>query len=837
MVVGSQRSGGNILGSVYVFTRSGPAGSWQEAAQLNATDGENSWGWNPKVSGDVVIAGDPDTGDGTRPGVVYVFVKPALGWTGMTETARLVPSTTSSTPIGFGTSTDIAGSVIAVGARSDGGGQGRGYVFVEPPGGWSGTLTEDAVLAPSVSTLQLGAYRGVVTDGDTVVLRPASNFSSNTGLYFYQKPALGWSGTLTENAYKALWGDIDLDAGTLIVNRFRAAGDDSEDVLLFERPASGIWTSTLVPTESIPHEDTGQRVDASLDGSTAVIGQYVYVASGPTLPVLTVTKGDTPDPVVVNGDLTYTIIVQNNGPGDVTEVRATDTLPAGVIYNGSSPAGDCTVDSIVGGVTIVSCTMRDLPEGDLTSVQLNVTAPGITGQITNTVTVDATGISAPVIANENTDVVDAASDLEVILFDHDPEPVSAGSTLGYFVDVINNGPSDATAVTVTVGLPSGTTFIDAVARNALGQTIIGACVESSSIVCDMGTVEAGGTVEVDVNVTAPTTAGIVTNTANVVSAVADPGPGPNTATDQVTVVVDGVDITDSVNAPGDFLLDFGMVEVGSSVAGTITVTNNRADPVTVTVSPTLTMPFSNATNTCAGSDLPAGVSCEVSVLFEPTQSDVGGTLSDTFELDVGGTTVPFTVTGKAVEFQADLNITFFARPSVSFPTVTQYDIHIKNEGPDDAEGFYMTLDLPFQAVGPALFSGDPIGDLLECTNTILGTGRQLFHCDLPSPEIFPEGVTANLSVGVNRSGTLGPATLTVGAATDDPNLSNNTRDIDVPNTDNNGSGGRSIECWPTIDDTSSPQSRGQNGIFYIGMTSLLLWGWSRSRRRKVRTRR
>jgi hypothetical protein len=118
----------------------------------------------------VVIAGDPDTGDGTRPGVVYVFVKPALGWTGMTETARLVPSTTSSTPIGFGTSTDIAGSVIAVGARSDGGGQGRGYVFVEPPGGWSGTLTEDAVLAPSVSTLQLGAYRGVVTDGDTVVL-------------------------------------------------------------------------------------------------------------------------------------------------------------------------------------------------------------------------------------------------------------------------------------------------------------------------------------------------------------------------------------------------------------------------------------------------------------------------------------------------------------------------------------------------------------------------------------------------------------------------------------------------------------------------------------------
>jgi uncharacterized repeat protein (TIGR01451 family) len=707
----------------------------------------------------------------------------------------------------------IAGSTIVVGARSDGGGVGKGYVFVEPPGtGWNGTLRPTAVLSPSVTTnpaLRLGDYRGAATDGETVVLR---SFSSNgTG--------------------------ADLDAGTLIVNRFRATGDDSEDVLVFEKPGTG-WTNALTPTDSSPHETSGQRVDASLDGSTAVIGQYVYVSSTPTSPVLQVTKSDNVDPVVVDGDLTYTIIVQNNGPGGVTEVTATDTLPAGVIYNGSSPAGDCTVDSIVGDVTIVGCTLRDLPAGDSTSVQLNVTAPGITGQITNTVTVDAIGIPAPVIANENTDVVDAASDLEIILFDHDPEPVSAGSTLGYFVDVINNGPSDAPAVTVTVGLPPGMTFIDAVARNALGQTIIGACVESSSVVCDMGTVVAGDTVEVDVNVTAPTTAGIVTNTSNVVSAVADPGPGPNTATDQVTVVVDGVDITDSINAPGDFLLDFGMVEVGSSVAGTITVTNDRADPVTVTVSPTLTLPFSNATNTCAGADLPGlGNSCEVSVLFEPTQSDVGGTLSDTFQLDVGGTTVPFAVTGKAVEFQADLNITFFARPSVSLPTVTQYDIHIKNEGPDDAEGFYMTLDLPFQASGPELFTGDPIGDQLECTNTILGTGRQLFHCDLPSPEIFPEGVTANLTVGVNRLGTLGPATLTVGAATDDPNLSNNTRDIDVPNTDNNGSGGSSILCLPTIDDTSSPQSRGSNGIFYIGMTSLLLWGWSRSRRRKVRTRR
>jgi uncharacterized repeat protein (TIGR01451 family) len=765
----------------------------------------------------------------------------------MTETARLVPSTTSSTPIGFGTSTDIAGSVIAVGARSDGGGEGRGYVFVEPPGGWSGTLTEDAVLTPSVSTLQLGAYRGVVTDGDTVVLRPASNSSSNTGLYFYQKPALGWSGTLPETARKQLWGDMALDAGTLIVNRARATGDYTEDVLLFERPASGIWTSTLVPTESIPHGVTGQRVDASLEGNTLVIGQYVNVASGPALPVLTVTKGDTPDPVVVNGDLTYTIIVQNNGPGGVTEVKTTDTLPAGVIYNGSSPAGDCTVDSIVGNVTIVGCTMRDLPEGDLTSVKLNVTAPGITGQITNTVTVDANGILAPAIANENTDVVDAASDLEIILFDHDPEPVSAGSTLGYFVDVINNGPSDAPAVTVTAGLPPGTTFIDAVARNALGQTIIGACVESSSVVCDMGTVEAGGTVEVDVNVTAPTTAGVVTNTANVVSAVADPGPGPNTATDQVTVVVDGVDIIDSVNAPDDFLLDFGMVNVGASPFGMVTVTNNRAGPVTVIVSPTLSLPFSNTINTCAGADLPGlGSSCEVAVLFEPTQSDVGGTLSGSFELNVGGVTVPFSVSGRAVEREADLGVTIVKR---SIDNISgRFIITVVNNGSDDASGFYMDLDLISLDPNPQLVPGNPVGDLLVCTDVLLdpSTGDHRFHCELPFPQFFPANTTNVFTVTVTLPDPIpfpyvpADATVRVGADTPDPDESNNTATTE--NSGGGGGGGGGV--FPcifgnsiTTDDISSSKTRWSNGILYVGVMSLLLWGWSRARRRTARARR
>jgi uncharacterized repeat protein (TIGR01451 family) len=558
-------------------------------------------------------------------------------------------------------------------------------------------------------------------------------------------------------------------------------------------------------------------------------------------PILEVTKSGSAGTVIKGDDFNYTIHVTNNGPGVATSLTATDTLPDGMTYIGSSPADACTVDSIVAGVTTVTCSLGGpLGVGNFTAVLLSVTAPGISGSITNTVTVDAKEISAPVATTEETQVVDVAADLEIFLFSHHPEPASAGSPLFYSANVINNGPSDAQAVTVTVSLPVGAALNSVEARDAVGSTIPGVCAWTGiEVACDMGTVNSGDTVQVFVDIQLPDRAGIIVNIAEVTSVVTDPEPSNNSATDQVTVKVDGVDITDSINLPVDFLLDFGMVDVGTSVAGTVSVTNNRSGQVSVTLNPTLAQPFSITTNTCAGGDLPPNASCEVGILFEPTQPDVGGTLSDAFELDVGGIAVPFAVTGEAVESQADLNITFFARPSVSPAGITQYNIGITNEGPNDAEGFYLNLDLPPTVSLPRIWPGDPIGDLLVCTNTIFGTGQQLFHCELPPGEIFPEGMTANIDVEVNRSQvTLGPATATVGAGTPDPDESNNTREIDVPDNSplpiDPGGGG---VCFHTGIDQRNGKGNWPNGGLLIGLMSMLLWGWSRARRRTVRSRR
>ena len=58
---------------------------------------------------------------------------------------------------------------------------------------------------------------------------------------------------------------------------------------------------------------------------------------------LSITNSDSPDPVAVNGALTYTIQVKNNGSEEATGVAVTDTLPANVNFiSALSGAGACT---------------------------------------------------------------------------------------------------------------------------------------------------------------------------------------------------------------------------------------------------------------------------------------------------------------------------------------------------------------------------------------------------------------------------------------------------------------------------------------------------------------
>lgn len=183
---------------------------------------------------------------------------------------------------------------------------------------------------------------------------------------------------------------------------------------------------------------------------------------------IAVTKSDNVDPVTAGsgaGNLVYTVTATNNGPSDASGVQITDAfvtaLPAGwTLVSGSGNLGS-TFQTATGLWNI-----GDLAAGDSRTLTLTLTVgnAAATGTVTNSAAVTAVTESESTttnnVASENT-VVARLVDIQVFKSDN-ADPVVAGSGSGnliYSVTVTNNGPSDATGVTVTdalvTALPSG----------------------------------------------------------------------------------------------------------------------------------------------------------------------------------------------------------------------------------------------------------------------------------------------------------------------------------------------------------------------------------------------
>jgi uncharacterized repeat protein (TIGR01451 family) len=108
---------------------------------------------------------------------------------------------------------------------------------------------------------------------------------------------------------------------------------------------------------------------------------------------MAVTKTDSPDPVVINNNVTYTVVVVNNGPSQATSVVLTDTLPAGPAFvSANSTQGTCT--QAAGTVT---CNIGTMASGANATVTIVIT-PAATGNITNTASVTS-AVTDPTAGN------------------------------------------------------------------------------------------------------------------------------------------------------------------------------------------------------------------------------------------------------------------------------------------------------------------------------------------------------------------------------------------------------------------------------------------------------
>ena len=213
-------------------------------------------------SGNTVVAGYSS--------VIEEYTEPATGWANATPTATLEgPAGQTLSKVA------ISGGTVVASYESDDA-PWFDAVFVEPPGGWSGTVTPAATLvAPNGWDLTTP-----VISGDTIVAGATDPHGSAAGGNFvYTRPAGGWSGTLLPSASLRdssgflLDGSVAILGATIFIGGERVVGPDdlvtAERGDAFTEPAGG-WSGTIEQSATLVGPTGGDPTSAS----GAVVASY-----------------------------------------------------------------------------------------------------------------------------------------------------------------------------------------------------------------------------------------------------------------------------------------------------------------------------------------------------------------------------------------------------------------------------------------------------------------------------------------------------------------------------------------------------------------------------------
>jgi len=290
--IGGNRDQGSAY--VFLKPAGGWGGTLTETAKLTASDGRavDIFG-GAAISGDTVVVGAQlhDIGGHTAQGAAYIFVEPAGGWGGaLTETAKLTASDGTDLDR-VGSSVAISGGTVVLGAIGANTSQGSAYVFVEPGGGWGGNLTETAKLTASDGMLTDRFGVSVAISGDTVAIGAYTDDvggnSDQGSAYVFIEPGGGWGGSLTETAKLtasdgegvAFFGaEVAISGDMVVVGAYATeVGGNQEQGLVyaFREPAEG-WganmteTGMLVARDGAPGDWFGWGL--AIDGDSVVVG-------------------------------------------------------------------------------------------------------------------------------------------------------------------------------------------------------------------------------------------------------------------------------------------------------------------------------------------------------------------------------------------------------------------------------------------------------------------------------------------------------------------------------------------------------------------------------------
>lgn len=540
-------------------------------------------------------------------------------------------------------------------------------------------------------------------------------------------------------------------------------------------PSDGAVTITI--RGDLPPGFEGDLVNtATVESPTDVTpGNNSATASGSTdaQADVSVRKTLSPAAPVPGRDVTYSIVVSNNGPSVARGTTLRDDLNDALtgLTVTTSQGTSCTIAA----GNDVTCNLGLLPaSGAGSSVVVTITGrlpAGFTGDLTNRAVVDSVTDSTPdnnvAIAN-GTAVPQADMAITKVLTPSSPVP---GRGVQWTVSVTNNGPSVARNVVVSDDVVDDITGLTATTGASPNPCTVGA---NNQVSCALGAVDPGTTTTITLAGDLPADfTGTLTNTATVASPTADPTTSNNSATVSGTAAANAnVGITKTVSpsnpVPGnDVTWTIVVGNTGPSMARDVVVRDNVNDAITGL---TATSPCTIATGndvTCDLGDLDPGDQV-VLTLSGGVPPDFTGQLSNTATVASPTDNTPANNTSTANPTTApgaDLSIIKTASPTVPVPgqDIT-WTVTITNAGPSVARNVVIT-----DPVNPALTDVTTTG---PCT---VGGNNQV-TCSLGDVGVggvdAVRTITITARVPSDYSGDLSN-TATVSSPTDN-NTSNNT---------------------------------------------------------------
>lgn len=524
--------------------------------------------------------------------------------------------------------------------------------------------------------------------------------------------------------------------------------------------------ASALNTDVVTNVAAVYSVDAG-GAATATVTTPITTAAN-----LSVSKTALNNPVNAGGVAFFQIVVMNTGPSDAQNVVVTDTLPVSTTYAGGDAA--CSAAD-----RIITCAIGALPAGASRTllVQAHVDRLAADGlSLTNLVTATSPTPGAPVTATAAITIVQpTGGDADLALRKDGPPAVMAGERITYTLVVTNYGPADATDVQVADALPEGVRFVDAVASQ-------GVC--AAGVSCQLATLPLAATATITVvgivesNVISGAT---LVNVARVDAANADPVSGNNQATASADVQAVAQlrlvkDASPATTTPGAALTyRIVVTNSGPSTARTVVVTDNlpaELSNATVSSSQGACTGFP-----CALGDIAPGGSATILV-----NATVAPGVTALFTNSASLSTATVLADGSATSDDATVNVTALADLLLilaSTPTTIAGESAIvtatvSNLGPSVAEGAVVTITLPPGAsysaanLPTAWYVAAVVGDSVVLTTS----------------DPLTANTTVALPITVNISATVPPGSSLqfsgeVGAATGDPNLTNNRSDADL----------------------------------------------------------